>query len=97
MAKEIRWSIRADQERIAILDYWVNRNKSTTYSIKLAKLFIDKVNMLGKSPEQGLITDVASIRVKIIKDYAVYYEIAPDFIKILTIWDTRRNPNKFEL
>ncbi len=52
MAKEIRWSLRADQDRIDIFRYWTNRNKSVAYSIKLNKLFIEsleEIKMLKNS------------------------------------------------
>jgi plasmid stabilization system protein ParE len=35
MVREIRWSLRADQDRQEIEDYWTNRNKSNIYSLKL--------------------------------------------------------------
>lgn len=51
MAKEIRWSIRADRVRLEILEYWANRNKSTAYSKKLNRLFIDKIELLAEFPD----------------------------------------------
>lgn len=36
MARKVKWTIKAQQERKDILQYWVNRNKSSTYSKKLS-------------------------------------------------------------
>ena|ERR1700761_2220617 len=97
MAKEIRWSVRADKERLAIIAYWANRNKSIDYSIKLNKLFIEKIQLLADNNDLGKKTDHHNIRIKIIRDYFIYYKIFSDHIKILSIWDCRRNPQKFKL
>jgi len=53
MAKEIRWSLRANKNRQEIEDYWTNRNKSTTFSIQLDNSFRSTVNLLAESPEIG--------------------------------------------
>ncbi|HWZ35939.1 MAG TPA: type II toxin-antitoxin system RelE/ParE family toxin [Mucilaginibacter sp.] len=97
MVKEIRWSVKADRERLDILEYWVNRNKSVSYSIKLSKLFVEKTKQLSKYPELGIPTKHLLIRIKVVEAYLIYYEINPDHIKILTIWDSRRDPNKLKL
>ncbi len=44
MAKRtIKWTEKANFERKEILKYWINRNESKTYSIKLNKLFVEAV------------------------------------------------------
>ncbi len=53
MAKEIRWSVRADHDRIDIFEYWTKRNKSVAYSIKLNKLFIESLEELIEQPDLG--------------------------------------------
>ena len=97
MAKEIRWSVRADQERLEILEYCANRNKSTTYSIKLNRLFNEQVEQLTKLSELGKPTNILFVRVVILRDYLLYYKATAEFIEVLTIWDSRRNPKKFKL
>ena len=97
MAKEIRWSVRADQDRIDIFEYWTNRNKSTAYSVKLNKLFIESLEKLVEQPDLGREIDSPLTRRIVVTNYLIYYEINSDFIKVLTIWDSRRNPKKFKL
>jgi len=96
MAKEIRWSLKADQDRQAIEDYWTNRNKSNTYSLKLDQLFREAVELVSNSPETGKPTQYPSIRIKIVRDYLIYYRIGDAYIQIIRIWDSRRNPKKFK-
>jgi toxin YoeB len=97
VAKEIRWSVRAHHDRLEILAYWIERNKSNTYSIKLNRLFIDSVELLSEMPELGRATNFPSVRVKIVRDYLIYYRNNPTYIEIITIWDSRRNPLKFKI
>ena len=97
MAKEIRWSVRSDQDRLDIEGYWTNRNKSNTYSLKLDRLFRESVSKASKSPELGISTKFPAVKYKIVQDYRVYYRIDSVSIEIITIWDSRRNPKKFKL
>jgi toxin YoeB len=93
MAKRIVWSQRARSERFAILEYWIKRNKSKIYSTKLNELFVKAVLTISKYPKIGKRTDVKNVRVKIVRDYLVIYEITEREIIILTIFDSRQDPN----
>lgn len=94
MAKrKIVWSNRAKIRLYAILDFYIVRNKSKVYSIKLQKLISKEVNLLLKHPDLGLRTSEDTTRGLIIENYIVYYEISGDKIIIHTIWDSRQNPD----
>ncbi len=95
MAKQIIWSLKAQDSRKEILTYWNNRNKSTEYSIKLNRLIKETIEHISLFPDVGRMTDMENIRIKLIKDYLIIYEVSEDFIFILLIWDSRRNPDKF--
>ena len=97
MAKRIVWSERAQKERYEILNYWNKRNKSKTYSIKLNKLFLERIENAAKMPEAGIPSDDPHLRTIIVRDYSIYYDIYQSHIEILTIWDNRRNPKSFKL
>ena len=94
MAKrKIVWSNRAKIRLFAILDFYIVRNNSKIYSIKLQKLNSKEVNLLLKQPDLGLKTTEDTTRGLIIENYIVYYEITDDRIIIHTIWDSRQNPD----
>ena len=94
MAKrKIVWSNRAKIRLFAILDFYIVRNNSKTYSIKLQNLISKEVNLLLKQPDLGLKTSEDTTRGLIIENYIVYYEITDDRIIIHTIWDSRQNPD----
>jgi addiction module RelE/StbE family toxin len=97
MAEKIDWSERAQKELFEILEYWSNRNKSKTYSTKLNALVLYSVELTARVPESGIPTKFHDVRIKIVGDYLIYYKIEPEYIQILTIWDSRRNPKKFKL
>jgi len=97
MVKRIVWSRRAKDERREILEYWHQRNKSKVYSKKLFRLFQLAVYQIRENPTMGKSTSLKSIRMYIIKDYLMFYEILESRILILTIWDSRQNPVKLKL
>lgn len=92
MARQVIWSIRAQADRRKILEYWRLRNKSDSYSRKLSRLFKESVKIIRHFPHVGKQTDQANARIKIVKDYLIIYEVSDTQIIILTIWDSRQNP-----
>jgi len=94
MAKQVVWSLRAQSDRKEILDYWRRRNKSNTYSRKLNQVFKETVEIIRDFPQIGTLTDTDNVRVKIVKDYQIFYEVTESKLTILTIWDSRQNPAK---
>lgn len=50
MFKKIVWSLRAQNDRKDIFQYWNKRNKSKLYSIKLNKLFKEGLKMMARHP-----------------------------------------------
>jgi toxin YoeB len=95
MVKEIVWSKRALIERFQILDYWINRNKSSRYSVKLDRLFLQQIELLSLHPYIGKTTTSGSVRIKIVSNYLIFYDILETEIHILSIKDGRQNPGKF--
>lgn len=97
MAREIVWTDRAQKERKEILKYWIERNRSFNYSLKLDALFRDAVKLINEYPNIGKPTDIENVRVKIIREYLMFYQVADKVIYILTLWDGRQDPESLEL
>ncbi len=97
MAKKVVWTQKAQLERVEILSYWFEKNKTKTYSIKLNKLFVETLKTLAKQPSLGRKTDAANVRVKVVRDYLLFYETSETELIILAIWDGRRNPAQFKI
>jgi toxin YoeB len=94
--KQVIWSIRAQQDRISILEYWIVRNKSKTYSSKLFMLFKQAVDLISDHPRIGKPTKYGNVRFKIVRDYLLFYEEMEDSIEILLVWDGRQNTDKLD-
>ena len=98
MVKRIIWSKRAQNDRLEIFKYWINRNKSKKYSEKLNTLFKEAVKLISDYPKIGKLSDDKNVRLKIVRDYFIVYEMDNENqLIILAIWDVRQNPKKLKL
>ena len=97
MAKKIKWSPLAARKFDEILEYWTNRNKSEFFSEKLIDLFEDATELIANFPEMGRSTDIENVRQKLVRDYLIFYEVDGEIINILTVWDSRQDPDKLKL
>lgn len=48
--RNVIWTKTADIQFYGILDYWVKRNKSNTYSKKLIRLVSERTKQIAKTP-----------------------------------------------
>jgi toxin YoeB len=90
MAKEIVWSEQAFNHRKNILKYWILKNKSNAYSIKLDEIFRETVKLIAEYPNLGKETDIELVRAKKIRGYFIIYQAREKQIDILSIWDTHK-------
>ena len=97
MAYQIVWTEKANIERRHILEFWAENNKSKVYSVKLNKLFIATIRTLSKMPDIGRKTEFENVRVKIVRDFLIFYEITKKEILILSVWDGRRDKKNLKL
>lgn len=98
MAKRtIEWSIEAKESLQEILEYYIERNGNKRYSAKLLQhikqtiLHIKTNNFIGKA------TDEHQTRVMFKSHYGIFYEVKEKIIEIQLVWDTRRNPEDFDI
>ena len=89
---KIDWSIETRLDLIDILDFYIKRNNSKTYSIKLNAKINKSTKLISKNPFLGIPTDLSSVRALITGDYQIIYEIFDQLILIIMVWDCRRDP-----
>jgi len=94
--RKIIWSSRANLDLFEILDFYYKRNGTKTYSKKLNAKVCKSVRLLAKYSEIGIQTDINNIRNLIIGDLEVFYEIKSETIEVVTIWDSRQNPEDLQ-
>lgn len=97
MAKKIVWTQTAIHDRFRIYQYWFQKNKSNLFSEKLERLFNAAATLLSEFPEIGTQTEFEGIRVKVIRNYRLFYQNHPDKIQIIRVWDSRQNTDSLAL
>jgi len=95
--RKIIWSEKAKLDLFEILDFFNIRNGTKTYSKKLNSSFRKSVRLLEKHSDMGVLTDVQNMRNLIEGDYSIFYEIKSDTVEIITIRDSRQNPEELHL
>lgn len=94
MVRRIIWSRNALIDKVQILDYWYKRIGTKTYSQKLDKQLRQSIKLLEKFPEMGRPLKNTHIRFLVRDDYQIFYKYSENEIRILHLWDSRRNPNE---
>ncbi len=95
MAKyKIEWSTEARLDLFDILNFYIDRNKSASYSKKINSKINKSLNLILKNPLIGLQSQTESVRAMITGDYQIIYEISENMILIVMIWDCRREKKK---
>lgn len=97
MAQKIVWAQKAKRELIDILQYWVDRNKSNIFSLKLNSLIESQLNLILEQPKIGRKTDIPNVYIKVIHKYLLYYEFVNDTLYILTIRHGSQNSENIQL
>ncbi len=89
--REIIWTSQAQHEFANILSYFLERNQSNVYSLKLIDLVEHITKTIAKSPHIGLQNKDDSSRTFIFERYSIIYDFDERQISILSIWDESNN------
>ena len=93
--KKIIWTETAARQRRFILEYWIQRNQSPTYSLKLLRLSNEKANLIGENPLIYKAAEFPDTHVAAIGHFSIFYKISDDAIIITAFWDNRQTPQNF--
>ncbi len=95
MAKRnVVWTRTADLQFVGILEYWVKKNKSSTYSKKLVKLVSERTKQIAEKPLIYKATDFKDVRVASLGNFSIYYKLSDKEIIITSFWDNRQDAKK---
>ncbi len=89
--KEIVWSELAKLQLTNILDFYIQRNGNSRYSLSLLNELESLLFILSKHEQIGRITSNNITRVIPMKVYLIFYEVNGNQIEILSIWDNRQD------
>jgi plasmid stabilization system protein ParE len=92
MAKRIIWTDRADKTFTKILEFYIERNGSKTYSRKLNKEIHSLLSTLSKQPFIGIKTEYVKYRVVLYANFKIFYEVDEWKIIVHLVWDCRQDP-----
>lgn len=89
--REIVWSKLAKIQLSNVLEFYVQRNGNSKYSLKILSEVEDLLETLSKTELIGRLTSNKFTRVISIKVYLLFYEINGNRIDIISFWDNRQN------
>ncbi len=92
--KKIIWTETAALQRRSILEYWLARNKSPMYSLKLLQFSNDKANQIAQNPLLYKASEFPDTRVAAMGHFSMFYKIRENNIIITAFWDNRQDPKK---
>ena len=92
--RTVRWTRIADIQYVGILEYWVKRNKSVTYSKKLIKIVAESTKQLAETPFIYKKADFKDTRVASLGNFSIFYKVTEDEILITAFWDNRQDLKK---
>lgn len=92
--RNVIWTRTADIQFVGVLEYWIKRNQSKTYSQKLVKLVTERTVQIAQQPFIYKKTDFKDIRVASLRNFSIYYKISEREIIITAFWDNRQDPKK---
>ena len=89
--KEIIWSKLAKLQLVNVLEFYVQRNGNSNYSLKILSEVEDLLETLSKAELIGRLTSNKFTRVISMKVYLISYEINGNRIEIVSFWDSRQD------
>ncbi len=100
MARKVRWSALASSQFQNTLEFWMENNKSSTYSRKIFKETETALELLSRFPHIGRKANDSQIRrIVVQKLYAIYYSFDDKTVDIKVWRPLKMNSetNEFEI
>ena len=93
-SKKSNLSPLASTEFKDILEFYLERNGSATYSLKLLETVDKMINLLQNQPHLGRNTTDRNARVISFSHFLLIYDETERELNILSVWDNRQDPKK---
>ena len=94
--RRIRWTKAARKYFYASLHFYIERNDSKAYSVKLRLRVRKALHLLESTPFIGKPTTDPSLRVIWVEPFNIFYEVRAREIVIMTVWDPRQDPSELQ-
>lgn len=90
--KKVVWTRKSEIQLFVIMDYYAERNKSKTYSLKLKKAIDLKLINIDFSISLPQKTANETVFYFVHNHISVFFTFENNTIFVLLVWDERRNP-----
>lgn len=92
MVKQVIWDAEALNDIEQVFEYWEMRTGSNNYNRKLLNAFKKAALLIEGNNFIGTATTRHQTFRLVVNEFALYYKVNEDDIRILAVFDTRRNP-----
>lgn len=92
--RKIIWTGNAARQRRSILEYWLKRNQSPAYPLKLLRLSNEKANLIAENPLIYKKAEFPDTHVAAMGHFSLFYKITDEAIIVTAFWDNRQDPKK---
>ena len=95
----IHWMPEAENEYYDNLNFWINHNKSNTYSLKIISEVEKMENILSENHFIGKRTNyqLLVLKIVILRSFYIYYTVSDNTVSILAFKATKEDNNKHQL
>ncbi|KMQ71787.1 hypothetical protein SDC9_175218 [bioreactor metagenome] len=96
---KIRWMPEAEQEYYSTLEYWIEHNKSTEYSLKIMQEVERFEEILISNPHLGKTTntELSVLKITMLNQFYIYYKVTQRTINIIAFKSTHEDHHKHGL
>ena len=92
--RKVIWTETAAKQRRLILEYWLQRNQSPTYPLKLLELSNEKAEIIAEDPLIYKTAEFPNMRVAAMGHFSLFYKTTDDTVIVTAFWDNRQDPKK---
>ncbi|MFT5600863.1 MAG: plasmid stabilization system protein ParE [Flavobacteriales bacterium] len=90
--RNIIWTQTAEIQLRGVLEYWVKRNYSKNYSLKLVQLINKRTQQISENPLLFKVTDYPKTRAASLGNFTIFYKTTDSSIVVTGFWDNRQDP-----
>jgi plasmid stabilization system protein ParE len=90
--RTVVWTRTADVQFAGILQYWVEKNQSKSYSRNLIKRVSELTERIAENPLLFRSAEFNNTRVASMGHFSIYYQTFENRIVVTAFWDNRQDP-----
>lgn len=96
----VKWTPLAEMQLANVLEFWIEHNRSDSYSQKILKEVGNAVSMIADNPYICAEVEQNDVRIRsflVLKNFSILYRIISEKeIAIVSFWDNRQDPTAID-